>query len=470
MKKLMIVRSRIAVAGLAVVLASAVVGRAAVIHVPAEYATIQAAVDAASSGDEIQIAPGVYTNQVVITNKDLTLSGSPGTVLRATPGMQQSLMPIVGTSAVVVPLVAIFESTNVVVSGLTLEGERLAASQPGPFIGLRFLAAGGRVEDCRIMGFRGTNIDSPNGGQGVAMANPQRFGVGQMNLDILRSTFADNAVSMNLKGDVPPPPPDTNWNPGLLSTTFTVNDNLIIGNGPDDTGTQLGINIWAGAGGELKRNTVTDHAYTGTTFPPFSFGILAEDGADFKKGKPLAALQPVRFEGNILRDNQIDLLLVRGDENIIVNNSFEGTAPGYRPGGLLLSGENVLVGTNRFSDLDTGIVLIGNDPDFGTYFGIASNVVLTANGFCNVATNYVFEPLTTYDLQSTLAPCTGPELDIRAVQLSWPYSYSGYSVETAPALEGSWTPSDATVYLQGGQNTAVIPANNDQQYFRLVKH
>ena len=129
MKKLMIVRSRIAVAGLAVVLASAVVGRAAVIHVPAEYATIQAAVDAASSGDEIQIAPGVYTNQVVITNKDLTLSGSPGTVLRATPGMQQSLMPIVGTSAVVVPLVAIFESTNVVVSGLTLEGERLAAVQ-----------------------------------------------------------------------------------------------------------------------------------------------------------------------------------------------------------------------------------------------------------------------------------------------------------------------------------------------------
>jgi len=456
-----------AVASLVVVLASAVIGRATVIHVPADYTTIQAAVNAANSGDEIQIAPGVYTNQVVITNKNLTLSGSPGTVLRATPGMQQSLMPIVGTSAVVVPLVAIFESTNVVISGLTLEGERLADNQPGPFIGIRFLAAGGRVEDCRITGFRGTNIASPNGGQGVAIANPQRFGVGQMNLDILRSTFADNAISVVLRGDVPSPP-DPSWDPGLLSTTFAVDDNIIIGNGPNTNGTQSGIFIWAGAGGEVKRNTITDHAYTGTTFPPFSFGILAEDGADFNQGKPLAALQPVRFEGNILRDNQVDLLLVRGDENTIVNNSFEGTAPGYRPGGLLLSGENVLVGTNRLSDMDTGIVLIGDDPDFGTFFGVASNAVLSANGFCNVATNYVYEPLTTYDVQSTLG-CLDPTLDIQAVQLSWPYSYSGYSVESAPALDGPWTPSDAAVYMQGGQNTAVIPANSDQQYFRLVK-
>jgi len=464
----MIVRSKIAVANLALMLASAVIGRGAIIHVPADYATIQAAVDAASSGDEIQIAPGVYTNQVVITNKNLTLSG-PGAVLRATPGMQQSLMPIVGTSAVVVPLFAIFESTNVVVSGLTLEGERLATSQPGPFIGIRFLAAGGRVEDCRITGFRGTNIDTPNGGQGVAIANPHRFGIGQINLDILRSTFADNAISIVLRGDVPSPP-DPSWNPGLLSTTFTVDDNIIIGNGPDTNGPQRGIFIWAGAGGEVKGNTITDHAYTDLTDPnPFSFGIVAEDAADFNQGKPLAALQPVRFEGNILRDNQIDLLLVRGDGSTIVNNSFEGSTPGYRPSGLAFSGENVLVGTNRFSDMDTGIVLLGNDPDFGTYFGIASNAVLIANGFCNVATNYVYEPLTTHTEQDTLT-CPWPQLDIRAVQLSWPYSYNGYSVETAPTVEGPWTTSDATPVLQDGQNTAVIPANSDQQFFRLVKY
>jgi len=474
MKELMRIRLKTFLAGLAVVLASTIPGSAATLLVPAEYSTIQAAVNAATSGDTIQIAAGVYTNQVVITNKNLTLSGSPGAVLRATPGMQQSFMPAAGTNATVVPLIGIFRTTNVVVSGLTLEGERLADSQPGEFIGIRFLAAGGRVEDCRITGFRGESIDSTNGGQGVAIVNPHRFGLGQINLDILRSTFADNAESIVLKGDVPTaPPPNTNWNPESLSTTFTVNDNIIVGNGPDATGAQYGIFIWAGAGGEVKRNTITDHSFTGDysfyNNSAWAFGVIADDGADYGVTN-LEALQPMHFEENIFRSNQIHMALIRADGSTIVNNSFEGTAPGLRPTGLGFSGDNVLVATNRFSDMETGtgIVLFGNDPEFGTYLGIASNAALIANGFCNVATNYVFEPLTSYapDPPTTLT-CPPPTLYIRAVQLSWPYSYNGFSVETAPAVNGPWSTLDATPSLQDGQNAVVIPADSDQQFFRL---
>ena len=36
---------------------------AATINVPADYTTIQAAVDAASNGDEILVAPGIYTGR-----------------------------------------------------------------------------------------------------------------------------------------------------------------------------------------------------------------------------------------------------------------------------------------------------------------------------------------------------------------------------------------------------------------------
>lgn len=61
--------------------------RAAERHVPADYATIQAAVIAAASGDTIHIASGVYVEQTWITNKNLTLIGQPGTILRAFPGM-----------------------------------------------------------------------------------------------------------------------------------------------------------------------------------------------------------------------------------------------------------------------------------------------------------------------------------------------------------------------------------------------
>ncbi|MBU0756396.1 MAG: hypothetical protein KJ645_14735, partial [Planctomycetes bacterium] len=53
------------------------------IHVPGDYPTIQAAVDAALSGDLILVAPGTYVENLVIPAKEMTLrsdvDGDPGT-------------------------------------------------------------------------------------------------------------------------------------------------------------------------------------------------------------------------------------------------------------------------------------------------------------------------------------------------------------------------------------------------------
>lgn len=227
-----------------------------------------------TSGDTIQIAAGVYYEQVVVSNKNLTLSGSPGAVLRATPYMQFSLQYV--ASAYLVSLLGIFKS-DVTISGLTLEGEHLAEEQPNDFIDIWFHAAGGRVEDCRIVGFRGDTFDTLNGGWGVKVDNPQVFGFGQVNLDILRSTFADDEVSIQLQGDKPTAL-DKNWSPEL-STTFAVDDSLIVGNSPDAAGAQFGIWITAGAGGEVKRNTISNYSYTGTNSvfndSLWAFGVLA---------------------------------------------------------------------------------------------------------------------------------------------------------------------------------------------------
>jgi len=387
MKKLMMVRSETAVAGLAFVLGAAVWGRAAVIHVPADYPTIQSAVDAAQNHDTIRIAAGVYTNQVEIANKDLTLSGSSGAVLRATPGMHLSFVPELGAGAYAVSLLGIFQS-DVVVSGMTFEGQRLGDSQPGPFFGIWFFAAGGRVEDCRITGIRSEAL--ANGGEALKVENPLGFGPA-VNVDVLWNTFADNGHSIRLTGDEP----DDGLHPELLRTTFTVNDNIIVGNGPDNTGVQYGIIIWVGAGGEVKRNLITDHACTGGSAVPFSYGIVALDAADYQLGLPLAALQPVRYEGNVFLNNQVHMALARGDGSMIVNNSFGGTGPGYRPTGLYLSGEDVKVVANRFDNMETGIVLFGLDPDFGPVFGIASNAKVVGNQFCEVPDPIVIEPLAT---------------------------------------------------------------------------
>jgi serine protease len=81
MKKLTETRSKATVAILFLGLTAATIATATAAHlnVPADYSTIQAAVDAAENGDRIQIAPGVYTGQVLISDKRLTLAGSAGT-------------------------------------------------------------------------------------------------------------------------------------------------------------------------------------------------------------------------------------------------------------------------------------------------------------------------------------------------------------------------------------------------------
>ena len=51
------------------------------INVPADQATIQAAVNAAVSGDTINVAAGTYDEQVVIDGKNLTLQGVGDTTI-----------------------------------------------------------------------------------------------------------------------------------------------------------------------------------------------------------------------------------------------------------------------------------------------------------------------------------------------------------------------------------------------------
>src|SRR5262245_35061985 len=117
MKKLLrIIISRSASLALAIVVASTVSGFAAVIRVPADFANVQAAVDAAHNGDTVLIAPGVYLGQVVILNKSLRLIGSPGATIRAVPGM--SLFGIPGFPGGRVVLLGIWFS-QVDISGLT---------------------------------------------------------------------------------------------------------------------------------------------------------------------------------------------------------------------------------------------------------------------------------------------------------------------------------------------------------------
>jgi hypothetical protein len=67
-------RSIAALAAFAMAMPMAV---ASTIHVPADYPTIQGAINAASSGDTILVAPGSYKERLDLLNKNLILTGTP---------------------------------------------------------------------------------------------------------------------------------------------------------------------------------------------------------------------------------------------------------------------------------------------------------------------------------------------------------------------------------------------------------
>src|ERR1041385_2391847 len=72
---------------------------AATRSVPSQYSTIQAAVNAAASGDTIQIANGIYAEQVNIpsTKNNLTLNGASQTGVILTCGNGQTALTVNGT-------------------------------------------------------------------------------------------------------------------------------------------------------------------------------------------------------------------------------------------------------------------------------------------------------------------------------------------------------------------------------------
>jgi Right handed beta helix region len=319
MKKTKLNLYGVALAGL--VLGGANRTLAADLYVPTDHPTIQAAVDTADSGDIIHIAPGVYTAQTLINGKSLTLIGQPGTILRAFPNMEALVS---GSEWRCVLLIS--SSSDVAIKGLTFEGDQLADQNLPGLIGVYLLDSGGSVENCRFTGFR-ERIPGSNPAVAIQVYNDLP-GASLLNVSVVGNTIVDSYSGMEIRGA-----------PDVTSLNFTVADNTMSGVGPSSTVDPLtGINLQQGTVGNVTRNTISGFSYIGDGVNRSgrrAFGIL-------RISLPIKApLEPVTFEGNVLRNNQVHFGMFLGDDSVVTHNSFEGTASGIDPIGLWFSGENV---------------------------------------------------------------------------------------------------------------------------------
>ena len=230
MKKRTHLKSACAATTLLISLVSAPPGLAATIRVPADYSTIQAAADAASSGDTVQIAPGVYAEQILIVGKSQPLPAN----------LEPSSEPLWAWLKHSCRMMERIERHCSGLSrrkrwqlrGLRFEGEHLADAHSFSMVGIYFQGSSGRVENCRVEAFHGTNQLTSINGWGIKVVN-YSAGPPLINVQVLNCTFADDKRAIGFTGD--------ENDATALRTTFTLQDNTITGIGPTESGWQLGI-------------------------------------------------------------------------------------------------------------------------------------------------------------------------------------------------------------------------------------
>src|SRR5882672_3779508 len=209
------------------------------------YPTVQDAVDAAVSGDRINVCPGLYTEQVTIPvgtdNIQLRSVRRWEAVIKAPPVMT----PVLGRFTIV----RVAGAQNVTILAFTITG-------PGPG-GCGTLHYGVRVDNggsADILGNHITKIrDDPFSGcqNGVAVL------VGRQ----VEGTIGSAKIVGNVIDDYQKNGPTVD-NAGSHAE---IAHNRILGHGPTALNAQNGIQVSRGATAEIRHNFVSGHVYTPQT-------------------------------------------------------------------------------------------------------------------------------------------------------------------------------------------------------------
>ncbi len=291
------------------------------------FATIQAGVNAVAAGGTVVVEPGLFVEQVVISNSGLTVLGSgSGTnplvdsIVRSPINLTYSF----STGPNNFPVIGVHDCTNVSISNLRVDGFGRGNANYR-FQGIAYFNAGGSETNLHVTGICETPI---NGNQhGVAYyANNNTGGpytLAMNNCDA--DTYQKNG--MVLAG---------------IGLTVQLNGCDVSGQGPISYTAQNGIQIGFGASGSITNCSASNHVYT--PGPETACGILA-----------IFSATPINTTNCVLSDNSTGAYyyVANGaiaDSTITSNNGI------YDAIDLVNDGSNAFFATppRRPSPFDTG--------------------------------------------------------------------------------------------------------------------
>jgi hypothetical protein len=245
------------------------------------FNTIQSAVNAAASGDIVQICPGTYDEQLVVTKSSLTIRGSGAELTLVRPAVvNQNSTNMFGNP--VAPIVLVDGTAGLILANLTLDGSAADSGAtivpPCPvlpfYVGVFYRNSSATFDTARI-----TGITSATACAFAIRAEGSQIVVKKSLLD----HYGVSAIAC-----------------AGSDARCTIIGNTIRGLGPVDNQTQAGIQIRSQAAGKMSGNVITDHFFIGAKgVPQSSVGIF------LVFAKPTS--NPHLLQDNIFVNNQVNV-------------------------------------------------------------------------------------------------------------------------------------------------------------------
>lgn len=321
------------------------------------YVTIQQAVNGVPAGSTIQICPGTYHEQVLITQK-VTLKGivystqDRAVIVPPKTGMVANTNSVDSGDPIAAQILVQNTAGPVLISNLTVDGTGNQIAGCGPdLMGILFQNASGTVSYVAVRNQTlGAGLGGCQSGQGIFVqsASGSTSTVSVTNSSVHH--YNKNGITGNDAG-----------------TSLTVSGTYVQGSGvvPVPGAAQNGIQLGFGATGKISTSTVVDNIYGDPTIAA-SADVLLYD---------TAATSGITVSSNTLGNSQLPIVLFAddgsGDGVSVTGNKIFGTAA-YDAIDVCTNGNTIKANT-IFDSAEAGVHL---DASCG---GTGNNNVVTGN-------------------------------------------------------------------------------------------